>query len=182
MDHILLCGRRRSGRSAMIHALLQGVTVPVSGFETITMGTRPDGYHEIYLYPYGIRNLQRCEENHVADCNTRERTVFHERFNSLGVSLLRAEKPGIIVMDEIGFMESGATAFCDAVMNRLDGDLPVLAAVREGIDTAFLSQVRSHKHAHCIQMEPAHFADLYQELRPLVLSWEKQIRRLSCTC
>ena len=53
MEKILLLGRRRSGRSSMIRALLRDAEVPVYGYETVTMGTRPDGYHEIYLYPYG---------------------------------------------------------------------------------------------------------------------------------
>ena len=53
MEKILLLGRRRSGRSSLIRALLRDIEAPVYGYETVTMGTRPDGYHEIYLYPYG---------------------------------------------------------------------------------------------------------------------------------
>ena len=126
--HILLCGRRRSGRSTLIHTLLQNVTVPVFGYETITMGTRPDGWHEIYLFPYGTENPQKREENHVADCNTKERVICTAIFDTLGVQLLCAPIQGILVMDEIGFMESGAENFCRTILKRLDGDTPVIRA------------------------------------------------------
>ena len=125
MEHILLCGRRRSGKSAMIRRLLENVRGPVFGYETITMGTRPDGYHEIYLYPYGVEHPERQESNHVADCNTRDRVIHTEVFDTLGVACIRARKAGILVMDEIGFMESEAEAFCHAILEKLDGDLPI---------------------------------------------------------
>lgn len=171
MQHILLCGRRRSGRSAMIRRLLKLAQLPVFGYETITMGTRPDGYHEIYLYPYGTEQPERQERNHVADCNTRDRIIHTEVFDTLGVACLNAGQDGILVMDEIGFMESGAEAFCRTVLKKLDGEMPILAAVREGMETGFLRRVKAHPSARVIHMEPERFEEVYEKLRPLVLSW-----------
>ena len=176
MEHILLCGRRRSGRSAMIRKLLENVTAPVFGYETLTLRTRSDGYHEIYLFPYGTENPQPCEARHAADCNTRQRVVHPEVFNSLGTRLLQGQKRGVLVMDEIGFLESDAAEFCSAVLRRLDGDLPVLAAVRTGMDTAFLREVCAHKKARCIQMNPVRFDEIHRELLPLVRSWNLSLR------
>ena len=177
MEKILLLGRRRSGRSSMIRALLQDVEVPVFGYETVTMGTRADGYHEIYLYPYGQTQHEKREENHVGDCNTRERVIRNQAFDTLGSSCLTARKDGIIVMDEIGFMESEAAVFCRAVLNCLDGPLPVLAAVRTGIETPFLREVMSHPNVRCYDMCPESFDERYHELRPIVQSWDSQLRR-----
>ena len=174
MEHILLCGRRRSGKSAMIRRLLENVRGPVFGYETITMGTRSDGYHEIYLYPYGVEHPERQESNHVADCNTRDRVIHTEVFDTLGVACIRARKAGILVMDEIGFMESEAEAFCRAILEKLDGDLPILAAVREGMDTDFLRRVKLHPSAHTVMMQPERFEEIYKELLPVVLGWENQ--------
>lgn len=181
-EHILLCGRRRSARSAMIRALLRDVTAPVFGYETLTMGTRADGYHEIYLYPYGTKEPRKREENHAADCNTTERVIHKEVFDTLGVELLRQPVRGILVMDEIGFMESGAEAFCRAVLERLDGDVPVLAAVRTGMETDFLRQVMRHKKARCIEMRPERFAEVEEQLRPIIRAWNDSImeNRESC--
>lgn len=80
-------------------------------------------------------------------------------------------------MDEIGFMESGAKAFCRAVLDCLDGPLPVLAAVRAGIKTPFLREVMSHPKASCIEMEPERFEEIFRELRPVVRSWDDRLKR-----
>jgi len=176
MEHILLCGRRRSGRSAMIRRLLETVSMPVFGYETITMCTRPDGYHEIDLYPYGAERTERRAENHVADCNTRDRVIRAEAFDTLGVAGLNAREDGILVMEEIGFMESGAEAFCRAVLEKLDGELPILAAVREGMETDFLRRVKAHPSARLVRMEPERFDEIYAELAPVVSRWEKRYR------
>ena len=177
MEKILLHGRRRSGRSSMIRALLRDVEVPVYGYETITIGTRPDGYHEIYLYPYGQKQHEKHAENHVGDCNTRERVIYNQVFDTLGTSCLTGKKDGILVMDEIGFMESEAKAFCQAVLNSLDGPLPVLAAVRAGIETPFLRQITGHPNVRCIEMDPARFDEIYGELWPIVRSWDSRLKR-----
>ncbi len=174
MEHILLCGRRRGGRSAMIHRLLETVHMPVFGYETITMGTRRDGYHEIYLYPYGTEQPERQEENHAADCNTRDRVVRTQVFDTLGIACLNAGQDGILVMDEIGFMESGAEAFCRTILEKLDMELPILAAVREGMETDFLHRVKTHPSVRVIHMEPERFENIFEELKPLVLNWEKR--------
>ena len=176
MEHILLCGRRRSGRSAMIRRLLDGVRAPVFGYETLTLGTRPDGYHEIYLYPYGAADKAPREENHLADCNTRDRIVRTALFDTLGVACLNARKDGILVMDEIGFMESGAERFCASILEKLDSELPILAAVREGMETDFLRRVKAHPSARVIEMHPERFEEICEELLPIVKRWEKQCK------
>ena len=177
MEKILLLGRRRSGRSSLIRALLRDVEAPVYGYETVTMGTRPDGYHEIYLYPYGETLHEKREENHVGDCNTRERVIHTQVFDTLGTSCLNGKEGGILVMDEIGFMEREAKAFCRAVLNCLDGPLPVLAAVRTGIETPFLREVMHHPNVRCYTMDPESFEERYRELRPIVQSWDSRLKR-----
>lgn len=176
-EKILLIGRRRSGRSSMIHALLQDVSAPLFGYETVTMGTRADGYHEIYLYPYGHFPREKREEYHVGDCNTRERVIRPHVFNTLGVRCIQERREGILIMDEIGFMESDATAFCRAVLDSLDAPFPVLAAVRSGMETPFLQAVTAHPRARCYDIRPERFEEIYRELRPLVLEWNRSFQK-----
>ena len=127
----------------MIRALLRDVEAPVFGYETVTMDTRADGYHEIYLYPFGQAQHIKREENHVGDCNTRD----------------------------------DASVFCGTILDCLDGPLPVLAAVRTGIETPFLRQVMQHPNVRCIDMDPERFDEIYRELQPVVQSWDCLFKR-----
>ena len=172
--HILLCGNRRSGRSSLIRALTKNLEIPLYGLMTRTLNTRADGYHEIYMFPYGAEDLQPDEPCHIGDCNTRQRVIHTDVFNTLGLQLLEAKSDGILVLDEIGFMESNATAFCDAVLERLNGDIPVLAAVRTSIDTPFIRQVLSCEKACIVDMDPSQFSEILNDLTPIVLSWAKE--------
>ena len=79
-------------------------------------------------------------------------------------------------MDEIGFLESDAEAFCKAVLAQLDGSLPVLAAVRSGMESAFLREVTGHPKVSCYNMCPERFEEFYQELRPVILRWAQRLR------
>lgn len=176
--HILLCGNRRSGRSSMIRQLTRNLRVPTYGFITRTLNTRLDGYHEIYMFPWGTENPQPDEACHIGNCNTRERVIYSEVFNTLGVELLRANPDGILVLDEIGFMESNAEAFCQAVLERLNGEIPVLAAVRTSIDTPFIRRVLACEKARVIEMKPDRFDEIRSELEPVLAGWEEEI--LSC--
>lgn len=171
---ILLCGNRRSGRSSMIRELLKETRFPVSGYRTCTLNTRPDGYHEIYMFPYGEAHPQPTEESHVGDCNTRERTIHTEVFDTLGVELLNRHTGGILVMDELGFMESEAELFCAAALEKLNGPGPILAAVRTSIETPFLREVLAVENALVVQMQPERFAEIYAQISPIVESWEQE--------
>lgn len=174
MKHILLYGRRRSGRSAMIRALLALVQLPVSGYETRTIRANDEGFHEIYLFPYGDEERAADATNHVGDCNTRDRLLYPWVFDTLGVQYLENKNPGVLVMDEIGFMETEAKRFCQMVLERLHGSMPVLAAVRAGMETPFLRQVLACEDTLLVEMEPERFDSIYQSLMPIVMEWNKK--------
>ena len=169
---ILLCGNRRSGRSSMIRELVEETRLPVHGYRTCTLNTRPDGYHEIYMFPYGQEELSPAEACHIGDCNTRERVIRDEVFNTLGVELVTGDARGILVMDELGFMEAHAEAFCAAVLGKLRGDGHVLAAVRTSIDTPFLRQILATEDARVVQMDPERFDAIRDELVPIIRRWK----------
>ena len=74
-------------------------------------------------------------------------------------------------------MESEASIFCDRVIECLNGEEPVIAAVRTGISTPFLERVRACESAYHIDMQPQNFQMIYRELRPVVRSWEALLRK-----
>ena len=176
MKHILIHGRCGAGKSTMIEKLVSELDVPIYGFYTRTMQTNDAGYHQIYMYPAGRVKRHTREDNHVGDCNTRERTVNLQVFDTLGVECLQAQPGGILVMDEIGFMEQDSELFCKAVLRALDGDIPVLAGVKAGVDVPFLRQVMGHPKVEVYELNPDKRQEIYEQILPQVRAWNEALR------
>ena len=82
---------------------------------------------------------------------------------------------GIVVLDEIGFMESGAESFRAAILRKLDANVPVIAAVKN-VDTPFLRAVREHPNCRCFFIDPDNRDQLYFQV--LEYLKEKENERL----
>lgn len=169
--HILICGPRGVGKSTLINTLIRQCRVPVYGFVTRSTPRDADGFHEIYIHHASETQHFRTPDNHIGNCNGRERTVNTDVFNRVGVPMLRAQTGGIIFMDELGFMESEATAFQKAVINCLDSSIPVIASVKERYDVSFLNTVRAHPNVKCYMITEENRDYLLIELSKILEEW-----------
>lgn len=173
--HILLCGEHQVGKSTLIRRLLQENRLPVYGFMTRMERTEPP--YPVYIHPAGepMENRVYGRENLVGTCDSRCRELHPEVFNGLGTRLIREARPGgILVMDELGFMEAGAEAFTRAVLEALEGDIPVIAAVKHRFDVPFLNAVRAMPKAKRYTVTPESREALYEELLPLLRQWNRE--------
>ena len=75
------------------------------------------------------------------------------------------------MMDELGFMESKAEAFTQAVIHALDVDIPVIAAVKARFDVPFLNEVRAHPKTRLYMITTENRDALFSELLPIIQSW-----------
>ena len=167
--HILICGERGVGKSTLIERLLRACSRPRYGFVTKMRPAGPDGFHPIYIHPAGQPMAERVytEENCIGVCDSRTHRPNREAFNTLGVRYIREARPGgILIMDELGFFESQAESFTDAVLAALSGDIPVIAAVKSRRDVSFLNAVRSQPRAEVFYITPENRDVLYERLLP----------------
>lgn len=174
-NHIVFCGRRGAGKTTMIRQLTARITRPVYGFQTRIMQQTEDGFHRIYMYPAGSVDGRMEADNHIGDCDTRRRSVHLSVFDDLGTRLVESAKPdGVLVMDEIGFMEIGAERFCRAVLAAVDSDLPILAAVKAGdLRAEFLDRIRYHPRTELFFLDRERFDGIYDAVLPEVLRWNE---------
>lgn len=175
--HLLLCGERGVGKSTLIRRLLAENRREVGGFVTKRL-TEADanGFFPIYLYPARQREEERRSEraNLVGTCDSRSSVRYPEVFDGLGTHLIEsAPRGGLILMDELGFLENDAKAFQTAVLRALDGDTPVLAAVKPK-DTPFLRAVRGHGNAELVFIDEANRDALFAQLLPHILRWNEE--------
>lgn len=170
--HALIVGSIQVGKSTLIHRVLHEIGMPVFGFET----KKEDGMADrelgspVYIYEAGKPYIQRAD-NLVAHCGrwggNWKKTVYTETFDRFAPKLENPPQGHIVLMDEIGFMESSSLRFCDAIMKLLDGDMPVIAAVKCN-STPFLDAVKAHPNCRCFEITPENRDVLFDELLDFV--------------
>ena len=170
MKPILICGKRNSGKSELFERLVKQLRVPVYGFVTCITSTDSDGRHHIHMFDINDKERIPSEDNLITVCKRTEREVRLDTFNGLGVRLIRsARSGGVLVMDELGFIETRAQDFCREVFNAFDGPVPVLATVREkGPETGFLERVQAYPGARLYRITEDNREELYEELLPRI--------------
>ena len=163
--HALIVGANGTGKTTLIRGILQALQRPVSGFETVKEDAFADDIHgsPIYIYEAGKRHRQ-SPDYLVGYCRDRKASPICGGFDRFARQFRLPENPDcVIVMDEIGFLESQSPLFCDLIVSMLDGSRPVIAAVRDK-DRPFLNTVRSHPNARCFVLTPENREALFLEV------------------
>ena len=163
--HIVIAGKRHVGKTTLVNRLLEGREEPLYGFRTAPGTSVRKGYKSFYIFPAGSAERVESEENHIGDGNGIGPVGYPDAFNHFGVSCLRAEPGGIILMDELGFMEKDAEKFCTRVLELFDGDIPVIATAKAGHDIDFLNKILNHPNADVYYITPENRDELYEVLK-----------------
>ena len=148
-----------------MNRLLEGCSLPVYGFRTSPGTSMRKGYRSFFMHPAGSDDTAESEENHIGDGNGIEKTAYTAAFDSYGVRCLEAQPDGIIVMDELGFMEKDAGKFCSRVLELFDGDIPILATAKSGHDIDFLNKILNHPNADVYYITTENRDELYEILK-----------------
>ena len=169
--HALIVGDRGVGKSTLIQRVLAELNRPLFGYETKKEEQLEDPVRgcPVYLYDAGKPHRQMPENliGYNKEPNAASVTAAFDRYTS---RLMEPVSEGSIVeLDEIGFLEAKSERFCQAVLHLLDGDTPVIAAVKNR-NIPFLEAVRAHPNARCFYITPENRDALYDE----VLSFLKQ--------
>lgn len=163
--HALIVGEPGVGKSTLIQRVKRSISLPVSGFET---AKEPSLYIKnrgipVYIHKIGLPRV--CsDENLLAYVGTGKPEIFKCAFDlfSPQVEACR-ESTGLIVMDELGFLESVSPRFCNAVLELLAGSTPILAAVKPK-NTEFLRMVRSHPNCRVFYIDRENRETLWQDV------------------
>lgn len=162
--HIFLTGSIQVGKSTIINQVLKELGLIPGGFRTFS-GPFADGSRDLYIAPAGAENPLMDDAHRVGRRFGLGRfQVYPQAFDEAGVDIL-AQGRGfpLILMDEIGFMESAAPSFQQAVLKVLSGDIPVLGVLRLA-DTPFISQIRAHSKVSLLLVEADNRADIYEQV------------------
>lgn len=176
--HTLIVGNSETDRASFIDRLIAGLEPHprLYGYRSVKEAATASGDAPIYIYPAEGERRQ-SEENLLGWCRARQATVHPQAFENYAHLIENVGEDGILVMDEIGPMESKSPRFCAAVLAALDAEVPILASVRDN-DTPFLNSVRSHPGARCFFLTRENGAQLFPEALDAVnRSWRSYYMR-----
>lgn len=165
MMHALVIGKPGTGKSTLIRRVLKVCGRPVYGFETKKGQPLEDQplVAPVYIYE-ALHEPKQTEENLVGYCKTNCFEARAESFNRFSSKLREGISPdGIILMDELGFMEAQAQEFCSAIFACLDDEIPVIAAVKPN-EIPFLQDIRSHPKARCFYLTEDTRDEVYEQV------------------
>lgn len=163
--HALIVGANGTGKTTLIRRVWQTLQRPVIGFETVKEDALADAIHgsPIHIYEAG-KPHHPSRANLVGFCRDRKAVPICDGFEGFARQFSpQMDSGSIIVMDEIGFLESQSPLFCDMILSLLDGNRPVIASVRDK-DRPFLNSVRSHPNARCFFLTPENRDALFREV------------------
>ncbi len=131
--HVFLTGERQIGKSWAVRRTAEALSLPCKGFLTRFLAGEKGG-SALYMVPPDQPDL--ADESHlVAVREDGKMRPLPGRFDSLGVQLLREageHKEALILMDELGHLEKDARLFRREILERLNGNIPVLGVLRQG--------------------------------------------------
>ena len=146
--HLFLTGEKQAGKSTLLQKLTAAFLAehpgPTGGFITKRVYGVLPAVWTVHLLP-ADGSAQPSEDNLLFVCRQPSKEDAG-KFDTLGCAALakaQRERCSLIVMDELGVYEKDALAFQTAVLQTLEGDIPVLGVLQQG-DSDFLRKVEAH--------------------------------------
>jgi len=144
--NVFLTGEVQVGKStAITRFLAANPPRTLGGFRTVSRQIE-NGENELFIVPADFAGEPDASQLVGIRRGGHGSIGFAEVFDTVGARLLRLpEDCDLVLMDELGKMETEASVFCAAVLKILDGPVPVLgAAKRRETHSALLDAVREH--------------------------------------
>ena len=167
--NIFLTGEIQVGKSTIINKFLDShKNLKVGGFRTISNFDENLGViGGVYIVSALDENPIFTEDNHVGDRGEIKKG-YPDKFNSKGVEFLSdLNDCDLILMDEIGFMESQAKDFSKTILDILDKDIPVIGVVKPKSKGLPL-EVKNHPKTKLLTITEENRNDLYLEFERLL--------------
>ena len=170
--HIFLTGDVQVGKSTIIKKTLAALKLrDIGGFRSVSVPDLPDGAMSVYLIPARDEHPMMGDWNRVGIRKGCGRGIekIPEAFERAGVqALVDAENMPLILMDEVGRMESAAARFSARILELLNGDTPILGVVQKIADSKLTNAIRQHPNVRVLTVTKENREKLAEEVLRLV--------------
>ncbi|MCK5130051.1 MAG: hypothetical protein KAQ68_09370 [Clostridiales bacterium] len=166
--NVLLIGEINCGKSTIINAFLAEFEGSIVGYKTIREKTQLDDFFGIYLLDINNLDQKLNSDNKVGDC-FEDKTLFCHKdvFERLGIKALKNhENTNLVIMDELGVLESKCNLFQSQVHQCLDSKVNVLGVIKPR-NSPFLDSIRSRPDVKIIEVSKANNTEVLDTLKEI---------------
>ncbi|MDR1217009.1 MAG: nucleoside-triphosphatase [Oscillospiraceae bacterium] len=172
--HIFLTGEIQVGKSTAIRKFLDNTSVGADGFLTHILRER--GSRELAVARFDTERGE-TDWRQAAVTSPLRSAALRDLFDSHGAAIVNASGGRqIVIMDELGALEEDSPAFKSAVVNKLDGQTPVLGVIKKA-ESAFLDSLCRRPDVELITVTPENRDDI-----PAVLAERYALDAGFCSC
>lgn len=168
MTHIFLTGKRDAGKTTIINRVVERLpgSFNVGGFRTFKGNEFAPEKNYVLMAPVAEEPDLSVNSPHfkvaLRDKSKSSFEAYPDAFDEYGVRILTdSSDADIIILDELGFMESDALKFQNKVMELLDGETPVLGVIKPD-SRPFLDRVKNHPKVRVIEITSENRDDMPQ--------------------
>ncbi|HHY32822.1 MAG TPA: hypothetical protein GX515_07360 [Firmicutes bacterium] len=158
--NFFLTGGKHVGKSTILSDVLGALPWPVGGFrvERVFEGRR--------LRAFRLVDLMSGEAGLIASARRGGWDVHADVFERVGVRAIKRALAAarVVVMDELGRFELRAPAFIKAVMDALDGPVPVVGVLKAD-SNPFLDAIRARNDTEVVEVTPETRGEAARKLR-----------------
>lgn len=169
IKNIFCTGKKGVGKSYLLNRLIKAIPGQKEGFCTVPVLDNHDK-----AIGFGIRDINDKWDSEAPNLiGLKQDTgilAFPETFDEIGTAILEKgliQKPRLLIMDELGFLERGADLFLKQVEACLDSDIPVLGVLKD-YDDPFLNKIKTRKDVLVLEVTTANREQLYEYLKDML--------------
>lgn len=154
--HLFLTGHKQVGKSTVLRRLLEGRDAAIGGFRTVRI--RLEDGASIHMVRPG--ETEYTDENRIFSRRKGVLQIDPEDFDRIGCGLLaEAGNYDLVLMDELGPAEGDSARFRQAVLDTLDGEVPVYG-VLQAADSEFLADISAREDVQVVTVTEENRDDL----------------------
>lgn len=167
MNKFVIVAPKRTGKTTLVNKLLECTNKHVIGFQTRKDDTKinENGLWPLYIFPVG-KSLIKEDKYLVGYCGKGKHTVNNDVFNTTGVELISTNnKDDLIIMDEVGFMETNAKILTEKIFEVLNSNNPVLIMLKDKNNVELLEKIKNVNNIELIYMNVSNRDEVFEKIK-----------------